>query len=248
MQNHSKPSILILSMATQGYKHLYHSNLSSHQRYADKHGYRYLCITKPHINRLGGEIVWLKLYALLTALEAGYQWVMFVDADAYIQADTPLLESLEDNEHCIFMALGYSGRVNSGVMIFQNKAASKTFLKQIIARREQPLNAKDDVGWGENGHVIQQSRNEPYLRIIDQRWNNNVNPELNDYIRHYSAGPLRQFHQVGFIKYWHYRIESLSMRVLTRLLRNIWAVDACVELNALSKAINVYYPSLTRTP
>jgi len=50
-------------------------------------------------------------------------------------------------------------------------------------------------GGGENGHVIHYWKDRTEVQLIDQKWNNNHTPLLDDYVRHYSAGgPMRKLY------------------------------------------------------
>ena len=181
---------LVFSIALNGYQLLYSDYIKSHKRYASNHGYHYEVISKPYYTSLGKECAWLKISLLLRALNTGFDAVMFVDADAYIKSTAPPIDTLFEKNKSIYMAKGYSGRFNSGVIILQNATQSKNWLRQLLANCNKAAK-NDDIGWGENGQVIAHSINNQFVKTIDSKWNNNYKPELDDYIRHFSAGPLR---------------------------------------------------------
>ncbi len=95
----------------------------------------------------------------------------------------------------LYLANGFSGRANSGVIIVRSSERVVSLLSTMYVNALNPLPAEDDVGWGENGHVIHYAKDYEGLQVLDQRWNNNFAPELEDYFRHYSAGPMRKFYK-----------------------------------------------------
>jgi hypothetical protein len=77
------------------------------------------------------------------------------------------------------------------VIIVKNSPEVRALFQRILDGAQKPLPPEDDVGWGENGHIIHFAKNSPLLEIIPPQWNNNHDPALADYLRHYSAGPMR---------------------------------------------------------
>jgi hypothetical protein len=202
-----------------GYYWEYKKNLQSHAAYAVRHGYRYVVIDRPQISLLGMECVWLKVALMREALKAGYDWVMFVDADAEIQTSAPAIESLQEEGKSIYLAKGYSGRVNSGVLIASQAKASLEFFERVLSGHGSELPPEDDVGWGENGHIIHFAKNNPSVKTISTRWNNNRDPYLRDFIRHYSAGPLRSSYRPGFVNHLFFLAHRYFVALARRLSR-----------------------------
>ena len=77
------------------------------------------------------------------------------------------------------------------MIIVKNSPEVRALFQRILDGAQQPLPPEDDVGWGENGHIIHFAKDSPLLEIIPPQWNNNHDPALADYLRHYSAGPMR---------------------------------------------------------
>ncbi len=201
----SKPKTLVFSIAFKGYQYLYENFLASHQAYAERFGYNFLAISKPGFCFLGMECAWLKLSVLHRALQLGYDTVMFVDADACIAENAPAIESCLQAGKYLYMARGYSGRFNSGVIIARNHAELREDLRRLLAAPHTPIPAEDQVGWGENGHLIHLARRRAYVGELDWRWNNNYQLEQADFIRHYSAGPMRALLKAphwGVVRWW----------------------------------------------
>jgi len=185
--------VLVFTVAVHGYHWQYAENIRSHERYAKQNGYEYLAVSHPLVSSLGMEVAWLKMFLFQKLLDKKFDWILFVDADAEIRTAAPPLACLAKEDKSIYVSLGYSGRINSGVMLLRNDSNSRAFITKIIENMEMVLPPEDDVGWGENGHVIHFAHNNPSVSIIDRRWNNNYSADLQDFIRHYSAGPLRSY-------------------------------------------------------
>jgi len=145
---------LVFSIAINGYHWKYKKNIDSHRAYAKRQGYRYVVVDRPVISLLEMECAWLKVALMIEALRAGYQWVLFVDADAEIKADAPAVESLDEVGKCLYMARGYSRRINSGVLIAKQSEEASLFFRKVLENCNLSLPKTDDVGWGENGHII----------------------------------------------------------------------------------------------
>lgn len=180
-------NILVFCVALNGYKQIYQQCIDSHKRYAKQHGYQYLLVDHPN-----GSItasVWLKIPLLIQALDNGYDWVAFIDADCYVNPNTPAIQSLEKKDKSLYMARGFSGNINSGVIFAKQCIRVRNLLQKIYDNCNHQFPETD---WGENGHVIHYAQGWTGLSILDQRWNNNTDPDLDDYIRHFSAGgPMR---------------------------------------------------------
>ncbi|MBA55601.1 MAG: hypothetical protein CMK89_14195 [Pseudomonadales bacterium] len=236
-------NILVFSIALNGYQWLYQALSATHQAYADQHGYRYIQVQRPWISTLGREVCWLKVCLALASLRSGYEWVVFLDADTRVSACTPKIESLEQSGRHLYVAKGYSGRLNSGVLIMRRHPDMLKVLQSALAIATQPVAKECDVGWGENGHLIQLCRQAQFVHYLDQKWNNNHNPELQDYIRHFSAGPMHQHHQAPLPQRVIARSIYFGARVLQFLRAHPTGNDVFIRnLERLSANILSRYP------
>lgn len=239
--------ILVLSIALNGYQFIYKDELRSHKQYAIKHGYAYEGINKPLISKLGVECCWLKLTLMKEALLSGYDGILFLDADTFVKDNCPALSTISKDKKLIYMSKGYSGRFNSGVIFIRNDPASIQWLNQIITARHNKVSDESDVGWGENGHVIEYSNGVPFIAELDKRWNNTSDPELNDYITHTNAGPMRikasikLFHRVLF--FISARRQQL-IKISSYFSSSSHNLDYLLDETAL---IISHYPRLTNT-
>lgn len=211
-----KEKALVFSLALNGYQFTYRNEIRSHRVYAKKHSLDYALISRPLFTGLLMECCWLKLVLALSALEAGYRWIFYIDADAEIREDCPDFRTVEMPGKDVYMAPGYSGRLNSGVIIVKNTPSAKSFIKSVLKGYSTDLPREDRVGWGENGHIIHFARNLESLQTLPQEWNNNHNPNMHDFVRHYSAGPMRKFHKMSLSSRAAARLSVLAVNLIKR--------------------------------
>ena len=187
----TRSDTLVFSIALNGYQYLYHNYLQSHKRFALRHGYAYELVKRPYITQLGVECCWLKLTLLLSALEKGFKYVMFIDADAYVHSNAPKLTSELFEQANVLMARSYSGRYNSGVIMVKNHYRSRHWLNKVICSKDSAIASENSVGWGENGHIIEHSKQGSCVGELAVKWNNTYIVNLPAYITHFCHGPMR---------------------------------------------------------
>ena len=233
-------SVLVFTLAFNGYDRLYGSCIKSQRDYASRHGYHYALLNQPRWTSLTREAAWAKIWLIRKALLDGWGWVVFIDCDAAPQPDAPPVQSLEEPGKDLFLAPGFSGRVNSGVMILKNSAGTLQFIEDIIENCEKPVPKEDALSWGENGHVIHYSKKHSGLKLLHHRWNNNRDPELDDYIRHYSNGPMRPHFKPSSFEQMSFKLESKLAKAYGRLQRRFAGVkdnqnDLATRVEAFAK-------------
>lgn len=185
---------LLFSIGLNGYDKLFRNCIKSQKAYSTKFDYKYILINRAPQKMSGQKAAWLKIYLLREAMELGYKWIAFIDADCEIRQHTPdfrkYLENL-DTDASTFMAHGFSGRINSGVIFMKNTIESKAYLDEVINNRNNPVPEEDKAPF-ENGHMITYGKNNASVKIIDNTlWNNNIKFDPESYIQHYSGGKLR---------------------------------------------------------
>ena len=217
-----KDKTLVLSIALNGYQWMYHRELKSHKEFANKHGYTHEAVTKPVVTALGVECCWLKLTLMRTALLSGYDTVLFIDADAMVKPNTPELAKIYQPGKFIYMAKGHSNRFNSGVFIARKNTKTIAWLTKVIDARFNEVKIENNVGWGENGHVIEFSKGVPFIAELEQKWNNTFDYQLNDYIRHSNCGPMRTHY---FTNLFHKVIFYLSDKVIRIIKRRQTSIN-----------------------
>jgi hypothetical protein len=168
-----KRTPVVLQVAVNGYADRFAEYIWRTHRWAWEHGYRYRCVTAP-CNLPRDDCGWLKL-ACVEQLLGQYRTVFLVDADAYVTKDCPVLASVLTDDGEIYARLGFSGRINSGVMIFHHghpESTLKQAFQQLFAACDRPV-PKEDKAPQENGHVIHCWKNWPTLEILPAAWNFN---------------------------------------------------------------------------
>ncbi len=183
---------LVYTIAQNGYGTAFLSCIASQRAYAKRIGADYVSVTKPSRIPAAALSAWLKVPLMLHALESGYDWVAYIDADCEVKPDAPdFREELASSPKQVFMALGRSGRVNSGVMIARRGDESEAYFSRVLASATENIPAEDraDLKY-ENGNVIYVTRLTDAVDTLPAEWNNSVDPGLRDYIRHYT-GPMR---------------------------------------------------------
>lgn len=212
--NRDQSEVLVFCLAINGYQWHYKDNIASHRAYCEKHGFSYQCITQPRISVMGKECVWLKVALMRQALLAGFKWVVCLDADTDIKSDCPDFRAVAEPDKCIMAANGYSDRLNSGVVMARSCADSCLFFGKLLEICEQNIPVEDQVGWGENGHFIYLAKDKPYLQTLSAQWNNNRDAEMDDFIRHYSRGPLFRLKKIGLLQYGLFMFDQFMMHFL----------------------------------
>lgn len=180
---------MVFSIAINGYDLIYSYCIESHKAYAAKHGFEYLTI-QGLVGVPAADAAWLKLALIAEMLRAGYDWVLFLDADCEVRTACVDFRSVVEDGKDLYFALGFSGRINSGVIFARRTEGVLRLIEHIIANGDSPV-PKEDRAPYENGHVIHFAKSVPFVKIIDSQWNNNRGPRPNDYIRHYT-GPMRE--------------------------------------------------------
>lgn len=214
--------VLLICVALDGYEYRYQPQIESQRAYAARMGYQFWLVNRPLFSCMGKECAWLKLYLLQFALmHLPFDLILSIDADAEIKETCPRLESVLHNEKTIYLARGYSGRFNSGVILCKKEPTLVALISDILAHADKPVPAEDSVGWGENGHIIHWCKTFSGTAELDRKWNNNQDPHLTDYIRHYSNGPLYRLYQPSRFNLWQYYWVNVMARCASYFKRII---------------------------
>lgn len=186
----------------------------SRQNYARRFKFEYVCVNKPFFTTLGHSTKWMKVVLTLAALKEGFSEVLFLDGDVECRDCSPnIFLDLNENK-TFFMANGFSGRPNAGVVVVRRGA--ENVLIEILRNRLNPVPREDRVrDDGENGHMIFASKNYEGFSLLDQKWNNNAFVDADDYFRHYSAGPMRETYQFD----WKERLAARTSAYFVRSAR-----------------------------
>lgn len=237
----SKHDVLVFSIALEGYSGLFRSCIKTQQDYCARFNFDYVLIDKSPRPLLPTEAAWLKLFLLRAALECDYKWIAFIDADCEVRLHTPsFIQDLEqfNNSKSIFMAHGFSGRINSGVIMMKNSKKAFDYLEEVIQNGDSPVSQEDQALY-ENGHMIHYGKNNPNVQIIESvKWNNNISLNENSYIQHYSGGKLRmkylKAHQLS--KYIY-----LIIRKIRKVSRPFSSNNSTTSMNDINSLLPFYY-------
>lgn len=244
----NKNDVLVFSIALEGYSGLFRSCIKSQKAYCLRSNFDYVLIKKAPRFLLPTETAWLKLFLLRSALECDYKWVGFIDADCEVSIHAPsFVQEMEifNNARSIFMAHGFSGRINSGVIFMKNSKEALEYLEKVIQNGDDPV-SKEDKALYENGHMIHYGKNNPNVQIIDSvKWNNNTFLNKQSHIQHYSGGKLRmkylEDHPASKYKY-------LIMRKIRKISRSFSSNKSTTSMNEINSLLSFYhkaYPMFT---
>lgn len=201
---------LLFTVGQNGYDVAYERCIESHRAYARRLGAEYEAIIEPKRMPDTAISAWLKIPVLLGALQSGYEWVGFIDADAEVRSTAPDFRDALKTES-IGMVNGRSGRVNSGVILVRNSEVSRQFFRRVMGSivEEIPDEARANLKY-ENGNVIFVTSELGGVEELDRRWNNTADRELDDFIRHYT-GPLRETYKRPLLAELRYRRARLRV-------------------------------------
>jgi hypothetical protein len=178
--------MILLTIATNNLADRYKEFIATHRLYAERYGYTHVLVAQSRTRLNEYQSAWLKIPLIELLLRRGP--VLYVDADAEIKKIAPPIESLIVPGKQIYMAHGWSGRFNAGVIF---ATSYHEFFRNIRAQYLKRIPRRDRAPY-ENGHVIHFAKNDSRVQRIDIRWNNAVDKDLPDYIRHYT-GTLRKY-------------------------------------------------------
>jgi len=190
----------VFAIAMNGYDRVWKPCLESQRQYCEYHGYEYYVLTDPAMlaKNLGeaqpGPSLhpkWHKISQFDALLgQDRYDLVVLFDADLFVRDYCPPVTSVLTDK-AIYVALGFSNRPNSGMVMATPTA--KPFFANLLAKRHDPVPKQCFVSAeGENGAFIREYQAHPDLfEIVDRRWNNNTDPNLEDYIRHFCGRFLK---------------------------------------------------------
>ena len=242
-----KENVLVFSIALQGYSNLFKNCIKTQRNYCSRFEYDYILIDKSPRSLLPAEAAWLKIFFLKEALTCTYKWIAFIDADCEIREHAPsFIEDLEKfgKNKKIFMAHGFSGRINSGVIFIKNSPEALEYLEKVIINGDKIISDEDQAPY-ENGHIIKYGKNNPYIQIIDaKKWNNNFTLDHSSYIQHYSGGILREqyLRERPFIK-----SKYLFMRRIRSKMRRLSSTNTTTSMAEIHSLLPFYlkkYPGL----
>jgi hypothetical protein len=139
------------------------------------------------------QCAWLKVEVMRGLLVNGATHVGFLDADCEFRPHAPPFEGEYADGISLLMALGKSGRLNTGIMFGRSKSELLDFLDMLISKSDLEVPKEDRTAY-ENGHFIHYGKSARLIGLLDhQKWNNNSCMDSHSYVQHYSGGELRRW-------------------------------------------------------
>ena len=167
---------LVFTIALGGYERLFRSCIDAHMSYCRRCSYEYVLVNQTPRPLHLDEAAWLKMPLIKSALVRGYMWVAFIDADCDVRPSAPCLSDNLGSLHkskSVFVAPGFSGRINSGVILVRNSTAALDLLNKVIDNADNKVPAEDRAPY-ENGHMIYFGKTHPAVCMLEHHlWNNN---------------------------------------------------------------------------
>lgn len=239
----NKEKVLVFSIALGGYSQLFKNCISSQRNYCKKFNLDYVLVNKSPRKLLPTEAAWLKLFLLRTALNTNkYSWIAFIDADCEIRDFSPLFLTdfkKYDDSKSVFLAHGFSGRINSGVILLKNSQEALKYLNNVINNGDIPVPIEDQALY-ENGHMIHYGKTNQTVQILESlKWNNNQTITETSYIQHYSGGILREL----YLKEHPFR--NLVYKIQKRLKRFYYTFSSRTTQTSM-QVINSLIPYYTK--
>ena len=189
---------LVFSIALEGFEQTFGDCIKTQIEYCRRYQYDYVLIKRSPYHLYPDEAAWMKVPLIRAALAGNYEWVSFLDADCEIRSHTPGFSehfSALSESKTIFMAPGFSGRLNSGVIFAKNSPASLSFFDKILINADLEIPTPEDRAPYENGHFIYYGKDNPAVYPLEhQLWNNNSRLDDKSYIQHYVRGPMREWY------------------------------------------------------
>ena len=128
---------------------------------------------------------------LLRALKNGYDACLYLDTDVLISPEAPDIFTEQSAQgKAICCANGYTGRINSGVILAFDTVQTTRLLSDILQDAGTHLQAQHSIGWGENGYFIKRLSTCPDFGLVERTWNNTFDFELAAHFTHFT-GPMR---------------------------------------------------------
>ncbi|MGP5699924.1 hypothetical protein ACTXPA_13475 [Glutamicibacter arilaitensis] len=200
---------LVFTIGLNGYDVGFRRCIDSQREYAKRIGADFILISKPTVDD-PALAAWLKVTFIKRALESGYRYVAYIDADCRIAATAPdFTLEFAGTESKICMGLGRTGRINSGVIFADYSDKAIQFLDQVIDSITQNIPPRDRANLRfENGNIIYVEAKFGGVKELSQLWNNSWDSNLTDYIRHFT-GPLKGQHDSTLSDRMKFRFKKL---------------------------------------
>lgn len=202
----SKIAVATIYTQSNQYGKIGYLSSEINRNYAEKNGYDF-CLKNFNFNLENRHFHFEKQLFLLSIID-NYDWVLYLDADAFVTNPDVLVESLLDNDYDLVMAPGNTRLFNAGVMLLKNTKNTKKLLQETL---------NSAIIDSDNNAMIEAYRKteEVKLKLIPRKSLNSYGGdkifewESGDFIMHMalSNNEYRQKKLENFIKYRQFFIN-----------------------------------------
>jgi hypothetical protein len=178
--------ICLISMYVNDYKNSIARK--THQDYAKKYGYKYLYIEEVDFPAFDFESFKFKKFLIIWLLfKRGYDWVIWIDADAVINENAPSMPKLAD----IQMVKDRDGFLNFGFGIFKKTDQVENIFNSLKQAKQLFYDKKFNCDLNKISDYIKTSID---VFELSNLWNNMYDLNLKSYITHFSKdlAPLKR--------------------------------------------------------
>lgn len=233
---------VVLTIATNGLDRFYERCIHTHLTYAKRYDYRHFLISDAGCSLTPNESAWIRIPIMRILIETAP--VFYVDADAEFRLAAPPIDSVHVPGKAVYMAYGISGRFNSGVIYLSEPYAS-SYLDEMLANYNTPIPRPDQAPY-ENGHFIHfAKKHSNIIHRLEDRWNNTVSEEMDDYIRHYTNA-LRHLRPRRKADVWS-RATATAKGLLSRANKHVQDETTPERLSSLAaRLVAVQHSNLAR--
>ena len=112
--------------------------VANHKLFADTHGYSHRFVVDPEGKALGGQGVypeWLKVPAIIDALDEGFPWVFWIDTDSVFSDPTTSLDDIVAMRKPIVIAGDSADICNTGHLFIKNTPETRALMDSWWAMR-----------------------------------------------------------------------------------------------------------------
>lgn len=184
------PNICMLSFATPDISSYAEKIFKNNRLYAEKYGYDW----EEHWEVLDESRppAWNKILYILKALEKGYDWIFWIDADAVVMNDSISLTNFIDDRYD-FILCKDAFCWNTGAWFIKNSTEAKEMLEYTYAKEE--FTDSSSFAWEQGAFINSCFEKGSRIKVLKQRDFNSVAKETRQFF------PEGHTFEVGVFKF-----------------------------------------------